>query len=244
MTRKKLYELLKITTGGLVGVVSHHYGSKLLDRVDILQEAKDKELEINNIKNTLGNLQETVQGLNSKLEQSLEKLGGSENVIIPKEVCEKIQSHMNNGVETLNKYSNDSSVSKDVIDGINQGINEVKQVSALLEKFTKGDVEKFLPDFLSIQDFYDFLNSLTLLEESALLHILIFIFLLLCVVNIISIFFGNEIIRYFDLEVKFPKLSFFFKLRSKFQRYYLAWTGLSMVVVCILGIGLNILVLC
>jgi hypothetical protein len=66
--------------------------------------------------------------------------------------------------------------------------------------------------------------------------------MLVTIVNILGIFFGNEIIKYFDLEVKFPRLSNFFKLRAKLQRFYLMWNILILFVLCIGAIGINILV--
>ena len=53
-----------------------------------------------------------------------------------------------------------------------------------------------------------------------------FVVIILNVINILSVLFGNEIIRYFNLEEKFPRLGLFFRLRLKFQRYYLIWNVL------------------
>lgn len=83
---------------------------------------------------------------------------------------------------------------------------------------------------------------MTLLQESALLHIIIYIYILATVFNILGIFFGNEVIKYFELENKYPKLHIFFKLRAKFQRYYLIWNISILLVVCFLGIFLDLLV--
>ena len=99
----------------------------------------------------------------------------------------------------------------------------------------------FISNF-NLQVLYDFLDSLTLLEESAFVHIMIFIFILLCLFNILSIFFGNELIKYFKLEEKYPRLELFFRLRMRFQRYYLMWNIFLIVLVCFLAIFLNLLV--
>ena len=70
-----------------------------------------------------------------------------------------------------------------------------------------------------------------------------FLSLIFTSINILGALFGNEIIRLFKLEERFPKLSIFFSLRAKFQRYYLLWNIFIMVIVCILAICLNLLVL-
>ena len=120
---------------------------------------------------------------------------------------------------------------------------ELKEVMVLIDKFTDyiDDFEKtnkFLPDF---SEFYKYLDNISILQESSLFHILLFIVLLLTVFNILSVLFGNEIIKYFNLEERFPRLGLFFRLRIKFQRYYLMWNVLILFFVCIVGIIIDIL---
>ena len=102
-------------------------------------------------------------------------------------------------------------------------------------------IKTFL-SYLNIFNIYDYLDSLTLLEESALIHLLIFTILLSCIITIISVFFGNELIKYFNLEEKYPRLGIFLRLRTKFQWYYLIFNILLMVYLCFLGIFINLLV--
>ena len=68
-----------------------------------------------------------------------------------------------------------------------------------------------------------------------------FVVIILNVINILSVLFGNEIIRFFNLEERYPKLGIFFKLRIKLQRYYLMWIVFILFLVCIAGIGIDIL---
>lgn len=98
----------------------------------------------------------------------------------------------------------------------------------------------FLPRPRYLSKLTEYLDSLTLFEESAFIHILVFIILLLTIFNILLVFFGNEIIKYFDIENRFPSLSFYIKVRAKFQRYYLLWNIFTMFVICIIAIGLNL----
>lgn len=97
----------------------------------------------------------------------------------------------------------------------------------------------FLPN---LNNLYDYLNSLTLMQESAIYHIFVFISLILINFNILGILFGNEIINYFNLEKKFPSLYIFFFLRSKFNRYYLIWNVSLLFVICFASIYINLLV--
>ena len=104
-----------------------------------------------------------------------------------------------------------------------------------------GDDKKFIENF-NLDSLYAYLDSLSLLQESALLHIAIFITLLLTLINIFAALFANEIINYFDLENKYPSISGFLKLRAKFHKYYLTWNIFLILLLIIVAIFINILV--
>jgi hypothetical protein len=61
--------------------------------------------------------------------------------------------------------------------------------------------------------------------------------------TIISVLFGDQIIKYFKLEVKFSRLSFIFKLRNKFNNFNLVFSFIVFISVLILLIYVNILIL-
>ena len=69
-----------------------------------------------------------------------------------------------------------------------------------------------------INKFYEHLDTLSILQESSILHILLFTVLTVTVLNILSVLFGIELIKYFKLEERMPKLSGFCSLRAQFQR--------------------------
>ena len=113
-------------------------------------------------------------------------------------------------------------------------------------------IKTFTPSLITIVTFIlgliisiiliNYLDSLTLLQEGGLFHIMIFSTILVIIFDILGIFFGNEIIKYFNIENKFPSLSNFFKLRAELQRYYLMWNITLLFVLCIGALGINILV--
>nr|YP_009493203.1 LAGLIDADG endonuclease [Ganoderma calidophilum]AWJ63998.1 LAGLIDADG endonuclease [Ganoderma calidophilum] len=121
---------------------------------------------------------------------------------------------------------------------MDKSLNELIEILAEIKKSGNNFISNF-----SVNGYYDFLNSLTLIEELAFLHFLISILLLISITNILIIFFGNEIIKYFDLENKYPSLSTILKIRAKFQRYYLMWNVFYMFFICFIGIILDLLVL-
>jgi len=59
----------------------------------------------------------------------------------------------------------------------------------------------------------------------------------------LSAVLGNEIINYFKLEEKFPKLTAFLRLRLKFQKYYLTLNFSLIFLLIFASIQINLLVL-
>lgn len=113
-----------------------------------------------------------------------------------------------------------------------------KALSEYIEVYQNGASKLFDFDF-SI--FYGYLDSLTLFQEASLFNICLFVSLIFTIVNILGVLFGNEIIRKLNLEERFPRLSIFFSLRAKFQRYYLIWNVLILFALCISGIVINLM---
>lgn len=104
-----------------------------------------------------------------------------------------------------------------------------------------GDDKKFIENF-NLDSLYAYLDSLSLLQESALIHVLLFIIIFLTLINIFAALFANEIINYFDLENKYPSISGFLKLRAKFQKFYLTWNILFLLFLILAAILLNIFI--
>jgi hypothetical protein len=233
----------------LGGIVTHHYGSKLLEYKSEMLASKEQELK------ELAD-QSNMETVNKKLDKLVQ---GHETLI------EKVN-------KLLNKYVPDSDLA-DVGQKIEYSANQCKTVKTMLEKGPENitpdfyskvynasvrcydaqlsaqeAVDKILENlnnkFVSNFDFLsDYLNSLNLLELSALFHLIVLFLISIFTINILSAVLGNEIINYLNLEKKFPKLSNFFKIRLKFQRYYLILNFSFMFIICIVAFILNILVL-
>lgn len=189
----------------------------------------------------MDNMYELIRSLKDQVETMLKRFelkNVEDTTMVSSEDSEVVRTSLD-VIKTTTESLKNAEVGDEVLD------NKVSQITEAVEKvsniLSKGK-DKLIPDF-SLQAYYDFLDTLSLLEESALLHILIFIFLLLCIFSLFSVFFGNEIIKYFKLEERYPKLELYFKLRTKFQRYYLIWNIFTMLVVCIIGIGIDLLLL-
>ena len=233
MSKAKLIDYLKAATGIPLGVAAHHscmYGGKLLNKPEdnaeaLAQKYRDERLE---------RIDENVQIL---VDNGKKKI--PEGATISEEnrasLDENIQGIIDAKSDILFNPDSNKEIQGSIID---ECINKIKEIIDIIDK---GNRNKFISDF-SLDDFYKFLDSLTLLEESAFLHILTFVFILLTVFSIISTLFSNELISYFNLETKYPRLGVFFRLRAKYQRYYLIWNFLTLIFICIMGIVINLLV--
>jgi hypothetical protein len=240
----------------LGGVVEHHYISKLLDYKNEMEASKDQSLRdevvnqnfqtvIDNLKNLEKGQAESTEILNKLVEKN-PNISSIEVDVVFKKIeigntwCEKILNFFDENQGTninIDTYKEAFKNAKNCVSSTQEAQNSLKD---LLVKY--GGKNKYISDF-NLSDFYNYLNNLNLLELSALFHIIVFSMLLITVFNIFSSLFGNETIKYFNLEEKYPKLSIFFQLRMKFQRYYLSLNLFIMFFICIVTIFINILVL-
>lgn len=103
-------------------------------------------------------------------------------------------------------------------------------------------ISKFLPDFdnINLSSLKDFYDTLTIYQVGCIFDISICSGIAITLIEILTIKFGNELIKYFDLENKFPKLAIFLKIRAKLQRYVLIFNVFLIFAFCFLGISVNI----
>ena len=261
MNNKKSFENLKrifiFTSGG----VGYHVIDRFLYHQENIQEAAAQGIidsKIENIKNQTEVIQIKKEVLQSEIADL--HLMVKEHYNLIKE-CATAYKNRKSDLITLSK--------EETLDKLNNIKEQGKSLSSVFQKLKtdknwedNGAYEKIKDFLIEIDDFakyvknedlnnklvsgfnklYQYLDTLTLLQEVSLLHILMFCVLIFTVINILSVLFGNEIIRFLDLEKRFPKLSTFFRLRATLQKYYLIWNVIILFVFCLFGIGINILI--
>lgn len=230
---------LKQAGGFAAGIAAHHYGSQFLDNIG-KEVGKEEETLVREsfeiVDNKLNTLSEQVTGLTElqrkSMDSNIEFINSAEKVIeVAKNVEESAKYITENGAtkESVGKLNNDTNI---LIDAVNN-------LKDIFSGKSGGNSSSFVLE--SYKDYINFLDSLTLLQESAFVHMLFFTYIIMTLFSLIAVFFGNELIKYFDLENKKTYLSRFLKLRAKYQRYYLLWNFFMLFLVCIVGIFLNIL---
>lgn len=242
--------------GFLGGVVGHHYIGKMLEYKNEMvaskeQSVKDEVLN-QNIQTVFDSLKDIAKGQDenteilNKLVEKNSNIPSVEAEVVTKKneignkFCQKVLEFFDG-----NQGNNiNMDIYKEAYKNVKDcAINSQEAQKALNELLTKyRGKNNFMSDF-NLSDFYNYLNKLNLLELSALFHIIVLSMLLITVFNILSSLFANEIIKYFNLEEKFPKLAKFYQLRMKFQRYYLSLNIFIMFFICIVTIFINIMVL-
>lgn len=113
--------------------------------------------------------------------------------------------------------------------------DDVKNIN---DTYTKNDLFGFIHDFL---DWYkEFLSNLSVEQLGCLSNIIGFSIILVAVNSIIFIYFGNNIINYFNLESKYPKLAKIIKIRRRILDKYIKFQIVYIYVTSIIFICINI----
>ena len=97
-----------------------------------------------------------------------------------------------------------------------------EQLKLIEEAFHEIEKNNFIGDFIHqyIHNLNIYLSDFNFIQLGALGHIFANITILFLLSNILSAYFGDSMINYFKLEIRFPKLAKFIQLRRKYMRYY------------------------
>jgi hypothetical protein len=110
-------------------------------------------------------------------------------------------------------------------EGFGKVTNGDEELKKLLDYLSKKD--KFIGDDIFgkyehfLENFRNYLSTLSIEQTFSFLHIIFFITMILLVYNIAIIFYSDLIIKYLSIENRYPKFSRFIEIRRKFQRYYM-----------------------
>ncbi len=77
------------------------------------------------------------------------------------------------------------------------------------------------------------INEMSIIEKLALCGLALNQVILNSIISIVFVFYGDFLIKRFDIENKYPKISKFIQLRRKFQEYYLK-INLITILICLL----------
>jgi len=156
--------------------------------------------------------------------------------------CNNFKNKIDNPVNITNKIqvintqilNNDSKISEDLktqsyldinnnLDLTKNGLEEDNKIlDEIVNIFSniKGSGSSSNYIFDIINQYNDFLNTFNVVQKGALGHLLAAIFILYCFTSILTIFYGETLIKYLEIEKRFPKIARFIEIRRKLQQYY------------------------
>lgn len=220
------------------GIQQNYQNKKIIETLSKRIELQESILEKQQIEiqkgNDYSNLSSKVSDINESTELAfLESLKSSE-------IANKLKD------STLDA-SQAEILKKDLIHHQDNLINQLSKGNEKIETLKKsiedifGSNSKFI-NSNSLDEFQNYLSSLPLEKVGALGHILISFAILLSLLSIISIFYGEFLIKYFNLEEKYPKIARFIQIRRKFQQYYFTMNIIAIILALLLVIYVNFLV--
>ena len=154
-----------------------------------------------------------------------------------KEGFDRLNNRMDNLDNKVDNVNNTVNNLDNKVDNLNNSINNFNN---------NNDTSNFLPDFdfdflnISLNSLNEYFDTLALSQVINIVHISSYILIFIFLIEIIGILFGNELIKYFNLENRFPKLAIFFKIRAKLQKYVLIWNFFIIFALCLFCISFNI----
>lgn len=124
--------------------------------------------------------------------------------------------------------------SQAIIDTSNQLAESAKD----LDKPLESNVLSFLVDY--VDNLNQFLSTLTLEQHACFVNGIGFFLVFITLNSLVSSYFGNKIVNYFKLEIKFPRLAKIIEYRSKFLNYYFIVNIVFMYILVIFFMAVNI----
>lgn len=156
----------------------------------------------------------------------------------------------NRFVEKAQGLSENSDASKTLFNDykgqFQAAFDKVSNHAEELEKSVNKIITKFMDDNSIIQkinEFKDYLATLSSTEICLVMNISISVFILTCLVSIIFAVYGNFLVDKLSLETKYPKLSRIINLRVKLQHSYIITNTLFIVASLILMFFVNLITL-
>jgi hypothetical protein len=222
------------------------------DRMKTPQKSSEFKKEIisqfDSVKNQISNLQdqfsssldvETENQLNEKINELTNQLKIMES--IHKKYFDKfedgnISENSESSLNIYNKYK------EQIDDTFNKANTKAKEIADMLDK-TKDNFMDDNPIFNLINDFKEYLASLSAMEICLVINITSCVFILTCIISILFAVLGIYLIDKFSLEQKLPKLSKIIQLRVKFQRYYVIINSVFIILTIISLIFVNTITL-
>jgi hypothetical protein len=119
---------------------------------------------------------------------------------------------------------------------------DIKELQTLSNINDPNIVKSDLADLFNnlIDNYKDFLNTLTSEQTVIVFNIIGYISLLITLTSITTILLGDKIINLLKLEIRYPKLAKYIKFKQTLNKYYLRFYIVLFYILILLLISINI----
>jgi hypothetical protein len=212
--------------------LNNKYTSLLESNLNRLENEREIIEDSNLLKNDVDMLDQKIRK-SAEIKRELQAKYSENSGACEQAINERIDEIINSDEEIHNMYESVNSR----FDSCSAGINKI---NTLLNNSGSGTPASQGGQYLdSLQNFFDGLNYE---QNLAIVHISGSMFILFSLISIISIFYGEKLIIYFDLENRFPKIAKFIQIRRKLSQYYFLMNVVLIIIVLIIIIYINIIV--
>jgi len=217
-----------------IGLDSHNMATEARKaRLEQAKEQTEKLIEAINTKNDLlisnQEFKNKVAGLTTDISDSVDSINHNNQIV-------------NNIVKEI-KNNPDLNQREFIFNALNSSEKNIEKVNTTLHKIYDLILDDLNNKILSkdsinqlIIKYKEILATLEVEQIAAVVNILGFVIVLSSLVSIAMVLFGDFLIKYFNLEEKYPKLARFIQIRRKFQFYYLNYNFIFILLISFLSI--------
>lgn len=210
--RKFLQELSAYISlaSGSIGMYAYYTRENLSA---LQQELQKKSIEMEAIQEKTNKAKETLS------EEMLSKITNLKNKM------QNMSENANQAMDNLEEIHKVPNTFQAVRDKLREGMSDLEiHVNSITESIKRNSSNFNMDDVYRIFDSYqDYLATLTLPQHLAFIHLCFLVALAISIINLASVFYSDSLIKYFELETRYPKLAKFFVIRRKLQQYYFGW---------------------
>jgi len=201
--------------------------------------AKEKALEEANRKS-----EEIIQTLKVKLTSTSDRLdNSSKNVQNYWEKLNDLNKELANDPQSIEAVQSNIKYYEEMYkNAIKQQELDIKELQTLSNINDPNIVKSDLADLFNnlIDNYKDFLNTLTSEQTVIVFNIIGYISLLITLTSITTILLGDKIINLLKLEIRYPKLAKYIKFKQTLNKYYLRFYIVLFYILILLLISINI----
>lgn len=224
--RKTISRTMTVVSGTATFVTLYSWYQSINESQYIRSKFNQLLLENKELQKQVTDLQSLETNNQNKIMESILAKYDSQLELSSNRIIQKIEL-----IKRLNEDQQKSSGLEQISSQSEAVTNEVRSLSNILnnilseihkknsDSFIGENFLNFIKDFIT--NWNNMLTQLSLEQTICLGNLISSVFILFCVLNIISVMYSEFLLDYFKLETKYPNLGQLLRIRVQFRRYYL-----------------------